>query len=431
MEMNEIKYPKIDETLYYEHLDNGLKLFIVPKPGFNKTYCTFVTKFGSCVNRFVPYGETDYITVPLGVAHFLEHKMFEMENGEDATNLFSNLGADANAFTDYEQTAYISTSTSRTEEVVNLLLDYVQKPFFNDENVKKEQGIIEQELMMYLDKPNSRIHLGLLQNMFSNNLVREDIVGTVESIRSITKEILYTCYDTFYHPSNMMLMIVGNVEPNEIVKIVKDNQNSKVFKPVKDIKKEFIVEENKVFHKTSKIKMDILMPKVSIGLKLPFIKYKENELLLTEVKLKMILENTFGISSLTYQEMLDKELINTGFAYSVYLDEFCGYIKINVNTNKVNEFIDFITNKLLSLAKFEMDKEEFLKMKKALIGSYIKSFNHLEFIANGFIDYKIKDNDLFSSTELLEKVNVEDLNEMRKFFVSKAICNFIIMPKSK
>ena len=427
--MNEIYYPKLDEKLYHETLDNGLNVFIVPKPGYNKTYATFVTKFGACVDRFVPYGEEDYITVPLGVAHFLEHKMFEMENGEDATNLFASLGSDANAFTDYEQTAYINTCTNKVDEVVNLLLDYVQRPFFNDKNVAKEQGIIEQELMMYLDKPNSRSHLGLLQNMYSQNVIREDIVGTVESIRSITKEILYTCYETFYHPSNMLLMITGNVDPNEIIEIVKKNQNSKTFKPSLDIKKEYLVEDNQVYKKTSSIKMDILMPKVSVGLKLPYRKYEKNELMLYEVKLKMLLEKTFGVSSDTYQELLDNELVNTGFHYSLYVDSNSGFIKLNANTYKVEEFINYISEKLLSLANFEIDEEDFERMKKGVIGSYLKSFNYPEFIANGFIDYHIKNVNLFESIDLFESLKNEDLYELRDLFQEKAICSFIIEPK--
>lgn len=427
--MAEKYYQKVDEKLYHDKLANGLNVYIVPKPGYSKTYATFVTKFGACVNRFVPYGKKEHITVPLGVAHFLEHKLFEMENGEDATSLFANLGADANAYTDYEQTAYIATCTSRVEEVITLLLDYVQKPFFNDKNVEKEQGIIIQELMMYMDKPNSRSFLGLLQNMYSQYSIREDIVGTVDSIKSITKEILYTCYDTFYHPSNMILMIVGNVNPEAIFELVKKNQARKSFRPSLDIKKEFLLEDNQVNIKTSSIKMDILMPKVSIGLKLPYRHFTKNELLVYEVKLKMLLEYTFGVSSATYQELLDTQLVNTGFNYSLYVDEYCGFIKLNANTFKVNEFIDYINQKLLSLSTFEIEDEQFMRMKKAMIGSYLKSFNYSEFIANGFIDYIIKDANIFDSIDLFANINKEDLYELRDLFQEKAICNFIIEPK--
>ena len=427
--MEVIRYNEIDETVYTETLENGLQVLIVPK-NYNKTYAAFVTKFGSTINRFIPIGSDDYITIPLGIAHFLEHKMFEMKDGTDAGNLLANLGADANAFTDYGQTAYITTSTSNTNEVLNLLLDYVQEPFFNDENVKKEQGIIIQELMMYMDKPGSRIHLGLLQNLFYKNPIREDIVGTVDSIKSITKEILYTCHETFYHPSNMMFVVVGNVNPEEIMDLVRNNQGKKQFPEQQDVVKEMIVEDNRVFKKTDTIKMDIVMPKVAVGLKLPFKEYGPDNLIIEDTKIKILLELTFGSSTQTYQELLDLELINTGFSYSVYLDDYCGYIKVQANTFKVEEFKEYIKDKLLNLANFEIDIEAFEKIKKALLGSFIKAFNNLEFIAHGIIDYKFKNSNLFKTIELISNIKVEDLNTLKEYFVNKAITDFTILPKA-
>ena len=428
MEIN--KYQNIDETQFSEKLDNGLEVIVVPKQ-YNKTYAAFVTKFGSAVQRFIPMESSEYITVPLGVAHFLEHKVFEMEDGTDASILLANLGADANAFTDYGQTAYITTSTANTEEVINLLLDYVQEPFFNDENVAKEQGIITQELMMYMDKPGSRIHMGILQNLFSKNPIREDIVGTVKSIKSINKEILYTCYNTFYHPSNMTLVVVGNVDAEAIINLVKDNQTKKNFAKSNDIIKEMIVEDNRVFKKTDTIKMDITMPKVCVGLKLPYRRYLPNELFLEDTKLRMLLELTFGPSTTTYQELLDLEIINTGFSYNVYLDNYCGYILIQANTFKPEEFKTYIKEKLLSFAKINIDNKEFTQMKRALLGSFIKSFNNVEFIAHGIIDYKFKNSNLFTSLDLVNNLTVNDLTPLSKYFVRKAITDFTILPKGK
>lgn len=429
--MQQYKYKNIDEVMYYEKLDNGLEVYLVPKTGFHKTYAIFATHFGALSNRFVPYGQDEYMTVPLGIAHFLEHKLFEMPDGDDASNMFSELGADANAFTDYSETAYLATCTSNTKEVLELLLDYVQEPVFNDENVSREQGIIIQELKMYLDKPGSRIHLGLLQNMYKENLIREDIVGTEESIRAITKEHLYTCYETFYHPSNMVYVVVGNIEPNETMKWIRDNQQKKTFKSSKDIKREFVVEDNTVATKSSEITMDILIPKVSVGLKLPYRKYEKNELMLLDYKFKMLLESTFGVSSDNYQELLDKELINTGFHYAVSLDEYTGFLKINANTYKVEEFIAYVKEKLLLLQEFTMSDEDFERMKKAMIGSMVTGFNHMEFIGDSIIDYKFKNCDLFECVDLLQQIKKEELYELREYFVEKAICDFRILPKQK
>lgn len=428
MEIN--KYPNIDETIYSEKLSNGLEVIIIPKK-YNKTYAAFATKFGSTINRFIPIGSSEYITVPLGVAHFLEHKLFEMEDGSDASNLLANLGADANAFTDYEQTAYITTSTSNTNEVISLLVDYVQSPFFNDENVEKEQGIIIQELKMYMDKPGSRIHLGILQNMFYQNPIREDIVGTEESIKSITKEVLYSCYNTFYHPSNMLLVVAGNVDPEEIINLVRDNQNKKNFPKPVDVVKEMLVEDNQVNKSSGSIKMDITMPKVCVGLKLPYRKYSKDELTLEEMKFKILLELAFGVSSTAYQDMLNKEIINTGFSYNVYLDDYCGYIKVQANTLKPELYSEYIINEFLNIKNFKIDPLNFEKIKKGLMGSFIKAFNNVEFIAHGIIDYKFRNSDLFTSIDFVKDLTIEDINELRKYFVKEAITDYIIYPKDK
>ncbi|HEY8445190.1 MAG TPA: pitrilysin family protein [Bacilli bacterium] len=427
--MDKTRYDKINETLYSHKLANGLEVYIIPKPNYNLTYSTFVTKFGSINNRFIPYGENEYLDVPLGVAHFLEHKMFEMENGQDAVELFADLGAETNAFTDYEQTAYIATSTTKTNEVINLLLDFVQTPVFKDDSIQREQGIITQELLMYLDKPSSRSHIGIMQNMFAKSPIREDIVGTKESIKAINKDVLYKCYNTFYHPSNMILMIVGNVNPEEIIKVVEENQNRKHFNPPQEIRKEVIIEDNQVNNASSSIKMDIIMPKVAIGLKLPQLSYDVNQLMIDELKIKMILENTFGLSSDNYQEMLNQEIFNTGFSYSVTLSYYYNYIIITANTLKPKEFCDFIKTKLLELKDFQMKEEDFIPMKRALIGSFIKSFNHLDFLAHAYVDYKLKNCDLFNSLDLLENITINDLSKYNHLFTEKALSEFIIYTK--
>ncbi|HHU56421.1 MAG TPA: insulinase family protein [Acholeplasmataceae bacterium] len=427
--MDKQKYDKINEVLYSHKLSNGLKVFVVPKENFTSVYATFVTHFGSINNRFIPYGEEKYVEVPLGVAHFLEHKMFEMEDGKDAIQLFADLGAEANAFTDYEQTAYIATTTTNTKEVINLLIDFVQTPVFIEESIKKEQGIITQELMMYLDRPSSRAHVGIMQNMFRESPIREDIVGTKESIAAINKEVLNKCYNTFYHPSNMMLMVVGNVDPEVIIKTVEENQNRKVFNPPKDITKEIIIEDNQVNIPSSSITMDIVMPKVAIGIKLPHIEYEPNQLMVDELKIKMILENTFGVSSSNYQEMLDKEIFNTGFSYSVTLSHYYNYIIITANTLKPEEFKNYIKEKILGLQNFSIDEEEFMQMKRALIGSFIKSYNHLDFIAHAYIDYKVKNCDLFNTLSLLENIKSSDLDKFKQYFTEKAITDFTIYTK--
>lgn len=220
--MKEIVFEQLNEKLYHETLANGLEVYILPKQGFNKTYATFTTKYGSIDNHFIPLDGGEPLKVPDGIAHFLEHKMFEDEDG-DVFQLFSKQGASANAFTSFTRTAYLFSSTSEVDKNLETLLDFVQHPYFTEKSVEKEKGIIGQEITMYDDNPDWRVYFGIIENMYENHPVRIDIAGTVELIDKITKDLLYKCYETFYHPKNMVLFVIGSLQPDEIIKLVKTN----------------------------------------------------------------------------------------------------------------------------------------------------------------------------------------------------------------
>lgn len=427
MEIKE--YKNINEIVYSEKLSNGLNIKIVPKKGYKKTFVCFGTNYGSLTNKFVPFNEKEYLEVPLGIAHFLEHKMFAMEDDSDASNLFAEMGLEANAYTDYMETVYLFSGANNIEEGINLLLDFVQKPHFTDENVNSEQGIIEQELLMYLDVPRDRLHIGLMENMFEVYPLRYDVGGTVESIKDINKELLYKCYETFYHPSNMNLVVVGDVEPSEIINIVKENQEKKTFHKVSDIKRSFLVEDEKVNRKFSSIKMDVVTPKVAIGIKLPFEKYQKNESMMIELMLKLILESKLGPASDFYQELIDKELISGGVGFSVFLDDKCGYIKVSADSKNPDEYRKVMKDFLLDLNEIDMSEDEFNRYKKAILGSFLKGLNSTDFIASSFIEYDFKNCDLFSSIELLENIKLEDIKKVGKYFTTDALCEFVINPK--
>lgn len=224
--MKTIEFKQLDETLYYEKLANGLDVYILPKKGFSKTFVTFTTKYGSVDRTFVPIGETESVTVPDGIAHFLEHKMFEKEDG-DVFQKFSEYGASANAFTSFTRTAYLFSSTDNIYKSTETLLNFVQEPYFTEATVNKEKGIIGQEITMYDDQPDWRLYFGTIENMYHHHPVKIDIAGTIESIDGITADHLYTCYNTFYHPSNMLLFVIGAVEPEEMMTFIRDNQGKK------------------------------------------------------------------------------------------------------------------------------------------------------------------------------------------------------------
>ena len=274
--MKIIEYNNIKETVFQEIFDNGLNLKIIPKKGYKKTFVCLGTNYGSLTNIFKPIDGKEYQEMPLGIAHFLEHKMFEKEDESDISNKFAELGLEVNAYTDYTETVYLFYGSSNLEAGINLLLDFVQNPYFNKESIENEKGIIKQELLMYLDSPKERLHNGLMENMFKKYPLRYDVGGTVESIFNITPELLYKCHNTFYHPSNMILVIVGDVDPIYIRDIVLENQSKKQFIEDLIIDRKFDFEDEVVNNKTSSVNMDVVRPKVTVGIKLPHQEYQKN-----------------------------------------------------------------------------------------------------------------------------------------------------------
>ncbi len=219
-------YELIDERVFEQELENGLRLFVIPKPGFQKTFVTYTTQFGSLDNQFKPLGQDQFVTVPDGVAHFLEHKLFEKEE-EDLFTAFAEDNAQANAFTSFDRTSYLFSATDNIENNIKRLLTMVETPYFTKETVDKEKGIIAEEIKMYQEQPGYKLMFNTLRAMYQQHPIRVDIAGSVESIYDITKDDLYLCYETFYHPSNMVLFVVGDVDPEAICRIVKQHEDAR------------------------------------------------------------------------------------------------------------------------------------------------------------------------------------------------------------
>ena len=280
--MNKVHFENLQETLYNEKLENGLDVYILPKRGFSKTYVTFTTKYGSIDRTFIPLGKDEEVTVPDGIAHFLEHKLFEKEDG-DVFQEFSVLGGSANAFTSFTRTAYLFSATDKLYENTEVLLDFVQDPYFTKETVEKEKGIIGQEITMYDDQPDWRLYFGMIENMFHEHPVKIDIAGTIESIDEITAEHLYECYETFYHPSNMVFFVVGAVDPEEMMNFIKENQNKKTFSQAAEITRSFPEEPDSVAQTERTLSMDVTKPKLSFGMKCTKTDVSGEEMLIREL----------------------------------------------------------------------------------------------------------------------------------------------------
>lgn len=429
--MKKVSNERLQEEYYTKTLTNGLHIYLMPKPQFNRTYGLFATRFGSNDQEFIPLGRTNWVKVPAGVAHFLEHKTFECENGEDATDIFAQLGGEANAYTTYDKTVYLFTATSMIKENVTALLDFVQSPAYNDESVKREQGIIEQELRMYLDRPNMAIYLALLQNMYKKNYVREDIGGTVDSIQQINEEILNLCYQSFYHPSNMTFVLVGKFDLNEIITLIEENQNAKTFPLPTKIKRKYYLESNEVLKQNTISYMDVLVPKVGCGIKFSIVGLDKETIYKNMVILDMLMNIYFDESSDNYHKLLSQNIIDNSFEYDCYFEPTFAHVIFTTDTNQVEEFKLFMKEAILKIPHLKIEENVFERYKKVEVANTISRFNSLEYIANLLVDFDFLDLELFDTIEIKDNLTLQDVEAFQSKFINEAITFHTIYPKKK
>lgn len=409
--MKPVQFTQLEETLYHEQLDNGLDVYILPKAGFNKTYATFTTKYGSIDRHFTPLGKEEAIEVPDGIAHFLEHKMFEDEEG-DVFQDFSKQGASANAFTSFTRTAYLFSSTSNVQKNLETLLNFVQHPYFTDESVEKEKGIIGQEITMYDDNPDWRVYFGVIENMYKTHPVKIDIAGTIESISHITKDLLYTCYDTFYHPSNMLFFVVGPVDPETIMQQIKENQASKEFAEHKPIQRFFDEEPEQVAREKHVISMPVQTPKCLIGFKEKDATRQGEDLLKRELSISILLDMMFGQSSDHYQTLYDEGLIDDSFSFDHSAEEGFGFTIIGGDTKHPDKLAERIKQMIESFKQSQLSEESVQRAVKKKIGSFLRSLNSPDYIANQFTRYQFNDMNLFDVVPVLESLTATHLEEV-------------------
>lgn len=411
-------FEQLKETLYFEELDNGLKVYILPKQGYNKTYATFTTKYGSIDSEFIPLGKEEKLVVPDGIAHFLEHKLFEKEDG-DVFQVFSKQGASSNAFTSFTRTAYLFSATNNVEQNLLTLLDFVQDPYFSDKSVEKEKGIIGQEIKMYEDNPDWRQYFGVIANLYGKHPVRTDIAGTVESISHITKELLYTCYETFYHPSNMLFFVVGPVDPERTMGLIKDNQSKKTFKEASEIKR-FYPEENEAAAEKKKVlQMNVQSSKILVGLKDFHAPKSGSDLLKHELTVSILLDYLFGKGSTVYQEMYDTGLIDDSFSYDYSAESGFAFAVIGGDSSEPDKLSENIKKVLLDSKNHAWEKEIVDRVVKKKIGGFLRSLNSPEYIANQFTRYAFLDMNLFDIVSVLQSITVEDLKTLASHLMNE------------
>ncbi|OLS08620.1 zinc protease [Staphylococcus epidermidis] len=408
--MKQHYYDVIDETVYEHELQNGLRLFVIPKPGFQKTFVTYTTQFGSLDSRFKPLGKEDFVTVPDGVAHFLEHKLFEKEE-EDLFTAFAEENAQANAFTSFDRTSYLFSATDHLENNIKRLLNMVETPYFTKETVDKEKGIIAEEIKMYQEQPGYKLMFNTLRAMYEKHPIRVDIAGSVESIYDITKDDLYLCYETFYHPSNMVLFVVGDVEPQYIVDIVEEHENLRDKTNQPKIERALIDEPKSVNQHVVSEEMKLQSPKLMLGFKNQPLDESPEKYVQRDLEMTFFYELIFGEETEFYQELLNDDLIDETFGYQFVLEPTYSFSIITSATNHPDQLKQLLIKQLKDTKGNLTDVEAFDLLKKQFIGEFISSLNSPEYIANQYAKLYFEGVSVFDMLNIVENITLESVNE--------------------
>lgn len=414
--MKIIESLKIKEKVYIEKLENGLTVMIVPKNTTNKKYVIWGTHFGSIDNHFIMPDTKEEVYLPDGVAHFLEHKMFEQENGVNSLDKLMSLGVDANAYTTNNHTAYLFETTEHFMEALDELMDYVQHPYFTDENVEKEKGIIGQEIGMYDDDPGWRLYINALDCMYKENPVKVDIAGSVESISKIDKDVLYKSYNTFYHPSNMVMVLCGDFIPEEILKEIK---NRLVEKPKQgDIKRIYPKEEDKINKPYKEEKMEVSKPIFMIGFK---DKLEKDDKVKKHIAIEIIMNMLIGKSSDLYQELYKEGiLLNTPDLDYEFADNY-SHVLIS-GQSKNPEIVKDKLLKEIEKQKENINEENFERIKKKVYGDYVVEYNNISDIARMLLSDYFKGINSFDYIEQFESVTIEYVEQIMEEVFDEKNC---------
>ena len=417
--MNKIPLRGLDEVVYHEKLDNGLNIYVLRKKDYNTFSCYFITNFGALIDDFIPINEKEYHKFPKGVAHFLEHKMFEQESGPSVMEKFSSLLGTCNAFTNYEYTAYYVNGSDNFKDNLLFLKNNIKNKYFTSKKKKKKKGIIDQERLMTKDQPSRTFMLRILSNVFNKYEFGKTVVGEKKDIYSITKEDLYRCYNTFYNPSNMSVIVVSNEKEEKVIDLIKDNQSKKIFDKQGKISIKELCEDKKINIEYDIIYDNIEKTKVSynIKIKIPDI---DKDYDLVGLSLKILLSSNFSKISEFNLSLKNKNIINDSLSFG--LSKFIDYalVTIKTSTDKEDEFINEIKNKFNNL---DLSKELFDLLKKTFIANTVYSFTTTHGIMGYLLDeyfdkktiledgfIKLKDFSYEKYLDIINKINFNNVN---------------------
>ena len=420
--MNKHYYPELDETLYSRVMENGLTVCVVPRKGFSKKMAYFVTDYGAIHTDFVLEGKIHHS--PAGVAHYLEHKMFDLPGNRDVSAEFAAMGAMTNAFTSYDMTAYYFSTTENFEGCLRLLLEFVSTPYFTEESVEKERGIIDQEIGMNLDSPDSMIFDHLMEALYHKHPIRVPILGTRESIREITPEVLHACHRAFYAPGNMLLCVIGDVEPDSVLTIAREMLGTEE-KPV-GIKLCPWDEPMTCVQPETTAAMEVAMPMFNLAFKCEPLGQGE-EAIRQEMIADLAAEVLFGESSQLYLRLYEEGLIDSSFGGGFETIDGCAMLMCSGDSENPAAVRDAVIAQAEKIAKEGIPEKNFLRMKRSALGRRIRGLDSFDATCFRVCAYHFTDFDYFRFPEVYRSIEAVEIQGFLNRVVKQERCSMSVI----
>ena len=420
-DFTEITSTRLNERVLFTRHSSGLEIYVSPKAGYSSQYAIFGTKYGSIDNRFIVNGKN--LAVPEGIAHYLEHKLFESEDG-DAFSRYAKTGASANAYTSFDRTCYLFSSTAKFKESLEILLDFVQHPYFTEQTVQKEQGIIGQEIKMYDDSPDWRVMFNLLAAMYHNHPVKTDIAGTVESISKITAELLYQCYESFYNLGNMVLCVAGDVNTDDVLEVA-----DRLLKPAKPQQVQSIFEDEPLTIVKPRVEqaLSVSVPMFNFGFKdIPVTGQQAAKM---EALTDILLEIVCGDASPLFRRLYDKGLINQNFSMQYFNGRSFGSTVIGGESHDPDAVMDEFLKETERLKREGIAKADFETAKRAVYGRFAASYDSVDNVANNIAGCRFMDIGPFDTIEAVASAALDEVeNRLATHFTQERCALSVVTP---
>ena len=426
--LEKINYSAVGETVYQTVLANGLRVFLLPKNDFNETYGIISTNFGS-VDTGIVSRETKQVTqYPAGIAHFLEHKLFEGPQGKDLLLEFTKLGAESNAFTSFTRTSYLFSATDNISENLHLLQELVHRVDFTKESILREQDIIGQEIEMYQDNPDYRLFFGALANLYPQTPLAEDIAGTKESISEITVENLKENFKNFYHPSNMTLFVIGNFDLEQMAAEIAEQQEKLVFAGSSEPIEKIPVSLHPVVS-TDTYRMEVASPKLAVGIRgTDFV--DESELYRYKITLKLLFAMMFGWTSKRFQSLYESGKMDNSLTLEVEVEKDFHFVMLTMDTQEPVGLSHQFRSAIKNFDKdLDVTEEHLDTIKSEMFGDFLHGLNSLEYIATQYEPQLMGEN-LFDLPKILQDISLNDVIKLGHQFIDQCdMTDFTIFPK--